>query len=88
LQQQLLFWIPFIVLGSVCELRCSIVADKREKMNALFPPVPEREALVRQQHGIRDVVVNQELRFNGDVKAFLNCHFQDFINLLSGNVFG
>jgi hypothetical protein len=55
-------------------------------MNALFPPVPEREEIVRFYRNITEDSV-KELRFNGDREAFVNANFYDFIALLhSGSV--
>jgi hypothetical protein len=55
-------------------------------MNVLFPPVAEEEEIVRHGQPGNNVLVNHELRFNGDRQAFVNADFQDFYSLLSGNV--
>jgi hypothetical protein len=58
----------------------------RKVMRELFPPVPEREELLREQHGVGNVVVNEELRFNGDIKAFVSGDIRDIYELMAGNV--
>jgi hypothetical protein len=52
-------------------------------MIELFLPVPEEEIVARQG---QPVIVNQELRFNGDREPFVNGDFQEFLDLLSGRL--